>query len=133
MHQKPMIFNLKPSTLWAKNSNFHIRIFFKYMFLEPSRGPLPIATMISEGCFQKFFDRKSEPCSRNQKFRGKSEKSRDEKQNLRFPCIQWERNEIFFFVPTVYKGNANFVFRPWKNHWNYPKIWPFLSQKNRKN
>jgi hypothetical protein len=38
---------------------------------------------------------------------------RDEKQNLRFPCIQWERNEIFFFVPTVYKGNANFVFRPW--------------------
>jgi hypothetical protein len=38
---------------------------------------------------------------------------RDEKQNLRFPCIQWERNEKFFFVPTVYKGNANFVFRPW--------------------
>jgi hypothetical protein len=37
---------------------------------------------------------------------------RDEKRNLRFPCIQWERNEIFFFVPTVYKGNANFVFRP---------------------
>jgi hypothetical protein len=32
------------------------------MFLEPSRGPLQIATMISEGCFQKFFDRKSEPC-----------------------------------------------------------------------
>jgi hypothetical protein len=31
------------------------------MFLEPSRGPLQIATMISEGCFQKFFDRKSEP------------------------------------------------------------------------
>jgi hypothetical protein len=32
------------------------------MFLEPSRGPLQIATLISEGCFQKIFDRKSEPC-----------------------------------------------------------------------
>ncbi len=64
LHQKPEIFNLKPSknTLWAKNPNFYIRIFFKYMFLEPSRGPLQIATMISEACFQKFFDRKTEPC-----------------------------------------------------------------------
>ncbi len=38
---------------------------------------------------------------------------RDEKRNLRFPCIQWERKRNFVYVPTVYKGNANFVFRPW--------------------
>jgi hypothetical protein len=63
MCKKSLICILKPSknTLWAKNSNFHIRIFFKCTFLEPSRGPLQIATMISEGCFQNFFDRKSEP------------------------------------------------------------------------
>jgi hypothetical protein len=67
LRQKPEIYTLRPSkiALWAKNSNFHIRIFFKYMFLEPSRGPLQIATMISEGCFQKFFDRKSEPWTFN--------------------------------------------------------------------
>jgi hypothetical protein len=38
---------------------------------------------------------------------------RDEKQNLRFPCIQWKRKRNFVSISTVYKGNANFVFRPW--------------------
>ncbi len=42
------------------------------------------------------------------------EKIRDEKRNLRFPCIQWKRKRNFVFVSTVYKGNANFVSRPWK-------------------
>ncbi len=42
--------------------------------------------------------------------------SRDEKRNLRFPCIQWERERNFVPVSTVYKGNANFVFRPWIIH-----------------
>ncbi len=40
--------------------------------------------------------------------------SRDEKRNLRFPCVQWKRKRNFVSVSTVYKGNANFVFRPWK-------------------
>ncbi len=40
---------------------------------------------------------------------------RDEKRNLRFPCIQWKRKRNFVPVSTVYKGNANFVFRPWVN------------------
>jgi hypothetical protein len=44
---------------------FSHKDFFKYMFLEPSRGPLQIATMISEGCFQKIFDRKSDKNSQN--------------------------------------------------------------------
>ncbi len=39
---------------------------------------------------------------------------RDEKRNLRFPCIQWKRERNFVPVSTVYKGNANFVFRPWE-------------------
>ncbi len=42
-----------------------------------------------------------------------SGQNRDEKRNLRFPCIQWKREQNFVYVPTVYKGNANFVFRPW--------------------
>jgi hypothetical protein len=37
---------------------------------------------------------------------------RDEKRNLRFPCIQWKRKRNFVPVSTVYKGNANFVSRP---------------------
>jgi hypothetical protein len=39
--------------------------------------------------------------------------NRDEKRNLRFPCIQWKRKRNFVPVSTVYKGNANFVSRPW--------------------
>jgi hypothetical protein len=39
--------------------------------------------------------------------------TRDEKRNLRFPCIQWKREQNFVPVSTVYKGNANFVFHPW--------------------
>jgi hypothetical protein len=35
---------------------------------------------------------------------------RDEKRNLRFPCIQWKRERNFVPVSTVYKGNANFGF-----------------------
>ncbi len=49
------------------------------------------------------------------KFRNwKLKKTRDEKRNLRFPCIQWKRKRNFVPVSTVYKGNANFVSRPWK-------------------
>jgi hypothetical protein len=43
-------------------------------------------------------------------------KTRDEKRNLRFPCIQWKREQNFVPVSTVYKGNANFVFRPCGKH-----------------
>ncbi len=35
--------------------------FFKYTFLEPSRGPLSIATIVGNSPFQKLFDPKSEP------------------------------------------------------------------------
>jgi hypothetical protein len=48
----------------------------------------------------------------NQEFPRKAP-SRDEKRNLRFPCIQWKRKRNFVPISTVYKGNANFVFRPW--------------------
>jgi hypothetical protein len=41
---------------------------------------------------------------------------RDEKRNLRFPCVQWKRKRNFVSVSTVYKGNANFVFRPCHCH-----------------
>jgi hypothetical protein len=52
---------------------------------------------------------------------------RDEKRNLRFPCIQWKREQNFVPVSTVYKGNANFVFRPCK----FPeKFFTFSASKN---
>ncbi len=38
---------------------------------------------------------------------------RDEKRLKRSLCIQWERNEILRSVPTVYRGNALIVSRPW--------------------
>ncbi len=50
------------------------------------------------------------------------ENIRDEKRNLRFPCIQWKRKRNFVPVSTVYKGNANFVFRPWKIYNQYLEV-----------
>ncbi len=53
--------------------------------------------------------------------------SRDEKRNLRFPCIQWKRKQNFVYVHTVYKGNAHFVFRPWKIQKNHGFLTDFYS------